>query len=198
VWAILKDAGIDPAPRRTVVSWAAFLRSHAHSIIAWDFFTVETARLRRLYVLFFIELQTRRVHAGGVTANPNAAWTTQQARNFAMLLGEGQERARFIIHDRDTKLSGPFDEVFATEGIEMIRTPARAPQANAIAERFVGTVRRECLEGMLTLSRRHLQATHGSTPATTTATGLIERSAWKLPRLGDAPTRCSAAATHPQ
>jgi putative transposase len=106
VWAILKEAGIDPAPRRTGVTWAAFLRSHAQSILACDFFTVETALLKRLYVLFFIELQSRRVHLGGVTANPTAAWTTQQARNLAMALGEGK-RFRFIIHDRDAKLAPP-------------------------------------------------------------------------------------------
>ena len=159
VWAILKDAGIDPAPRRTGMSWAAFLRSHARSILACDFFTVETARLRRLYVLFFIELHTRRVHLGGVTANPNAAWTAQQARNLAMTLGEGGERFRFLIHDHDTKFTGSFDEVFTTEAMQVIRTPIRAPQANAIAERFVGTVRRECLDRMLTPSARHLQAT---------------------------------------
>jgi putative transposase len=159
VWAILKDAGIDPAPRRTGMSWAGFLRSHADSILACDFFTVETVRLKRLYVLFFIELQTRRVHLGGVTANPTADWTSQQARNLTMALPEGEERFRFIIHDRDAVFSASFDEVFQTEGVKVIRTPVRAPQANAIAERFVGTVRRECLDRMLTLSRRHLQAT---------------------------------------
>lgn len=159
VWAILKEMGIDPAPRRTGMTWAAFLRSHAQSIIACDFFTVETARLRRLYVLFFIELQSRRVHLGGVTANPSAAWTTQQARNLAMALGEGGERFRFIIHDRDAKFSASFDDVFQTERMDVIRTPVRAPQANAIVERFVGTVRRERLDRMLTLSRRHLEAT---------------------------------------
>jgi putative transposase len=159
VWVILGDAGIDPAPRRTGVTWAAFLRSHAHSIIACDFFTVETALLRRLDVLFFIELQTRRVHPGGVTANPTAAWATQQARNLTMAPPERGERFRFIIHDRDAKFSASFDEVFQTEGMEVIRTPVRAPQANVIAERFVGTVRRECLDRMLTLSRRHLEAT---------------------------------------
>jgi putative transposase len=159
VWATLKEAGIDPAPRRTGMTWAAFLRSHARSILACDFFTVETALLRRLYVLFFIELSSRRVHLGGVTANPSTAWATQQARNLTMALPEGGERFRFIIHDRDAKFSASFDEVFQTEGVKVIRTPVRAPQANAIAERFVGTVRRECLDRMLTLSRRHLEAT---------------------------------------
>jgi putative transposase len=159
VWAILKDAGIDPAPRRTGVTWTAFLRSHAHSILACDFFTVETALLKRLYVLLFIELQSRRVHLCGVTANPTAAWTTQQARNLTMALGDGGERFRFIVHDRDAKFNASFDEVFQAEGVKVIRTPVRAPQANAIAERFVGTVRRECLDRMLTLSRRHLEAT---------------------------------------
>jgi putative transposase len=159
VWAILKDAGIDPAPRRTGVTWTAFLRSHAESILACDFFTVETARLARLYVLFFIELSSRRVHLCGVTANPTAAWTTQQARNLTMALGDGGERFRFIIHDRDAKFNASFDEVFQAEGVKVIRTPIRAPQANAIAERFVGTARRECLDRMLTLSRRHLEAT---------------------------------------
>jgi putative transposase len=158
VWAILKEMGIDPPPRRTGMTWTAFLRSHAQGILACDFFTVETALLRRLYVLFFIELQTRRVHLGGVTANPTADWTTQQARNLTMVLGEGGERFRFIIRDRDAKFSASFDEVFQTEGVEVIRAPIRAPQANAIAERFVGTVRRECLDRMLTLSRRHLEA----------------------------------------
>ena len=109
--------------------------------------------------LFFIELQSRRVHLGGVTANPSAAWTIQQARNLTMALPEGEERFRFIIHDRDAKFSASFDEVFQTEDVEVIRTPIRAPQANAIAERFVGTVRRECLDRMLTLSRRHVEAT---------------------------------------
>jgi hypothetical protein len=154
----LKEAGIDP-PLRTAVTWTAFLRSHANSILACDFFTVETARLRRLYVLFFIELRTRRVHFGGVTTNPSVAWTTQHARNFTMALPEGGERFRFIIHDRDAKFSASFDEVFQAEGMEVIRTPVRAPQANAIAQRFVGMVRRECLDRTLTLSRRHLEAT---------------------------------------
>lgn len=159
VWAILKDAGVDPAPRRAGTSWAAFLRSHAASILACDFFTVETALLKRLYVFFFIELQSRRVHLAGVTANPTACWATRQARNLTMALGEGVEHFRFLLHDRDATFSASFDEVFRAEDVEIIRTPIRAPQANAIAERWVGTARRECLDRMLTLSRRHLEAT---------------------------------------
>jgi hypothetical protein len=198
VWAILKDAGIDPAPRRTGMTWAAFLRSHAGSILACDFFTVETARLRRLYVLFFIELQTRRVHFGGVTANPSGAWTTQQARNLAMTLEEGAGRFRFLIHDRDTKFSGSFDEVFTTEGMKVIRTPVRAPQANAIAERFVARCAASALIGCSRCPGDTLRPRCGSSQTITTATVLIELSAWTPPRLGDASTRCAVPATRPQ
>ena len=112
-------------------------------------------------MLFFIELRSRRVHLAGLTANPTAAWVTQQARNLTMTWGEGGDRVRFLVHDRDAKFTASFDEIFRTEGVEVIRTPYRAPQANAIAERWVGTVRRECLDRMLTLSRRHLEATLG-------------------------------------
>lgn len=158
VWAILKDAGIDPAPRRAGISWATFLRSRARSMLAYDFFTVETVLLRRLYVLFFVELASRRVHLAGVTANPTGAGAAQQARNLIMKLQDGGRPCRFIVHDRDAKFSGAFDAVFRAEGVEGVRTPIRAPNANAIAERWVGTARRECLDRMLILSRRHLEA----------------------------------------
>jgi putative transposase len=111
-------------------------------MLACDFFTVETISLRRFYVLFFIEHESRRVHLAGCTTNPTGAWVTQQARNlsFTGLL----ERMRFLIHDRDSKFSGGFDEVFGSEGINVIHTPIRAPQANAYAERFIRTIRAEC------------------------------------------------------
>ena len=157
VWRVLKELGIDPAPRRTGPTWSAFLRSHAQDILACDFFTVDTVLLKRLYVLFFIEIASRRVHLGGVTASPDARWTTQQARNFTMSLQDGSKRFAFLIHDRDSKFGGSFDEVLANEGIRVIRTPVRAPQANAYAERWVGTARRECLDQMLIASRGHLR-----------------------------------------
>jgi len=106
-------------------------------------------------VLFFIELSTRRVHLAGITAHPDLAWVTQQARNLAMD-GRTQE-ARFLIHDRDSKYTGPLDEAFRTEGVDVIRTPYRAPRANAFAERWVRTVRTECLDWTLVRGRRHLE-----------------------------------------
>ncbi len=154
---ILLAAGLEPAPRRIGPSWQQFLRQQAASILACDFFTVETLSLRRYYVLFFIELESRRVHLAGCTTNPTGAWVTQQARNlsFTGLL----EQTRFLIHDRDSKFSGAFDEVFRSEGITVIHTPVRAPRANAHAERFVRTVRNECLDWLLILGRRHLKQT---------------------------------------
>jgi len=130
-----------------------------HGILACDFFTVDTAVLRRLYVLFFIELQSRRVHIAGATTNPTGAWAAQQARNLTMMLADRDGRFRFLVHHRDAKFSVAFDEVFRAEGVQVIRTPIRAPTANAIAERWIGTVRCECLDRMLILSRRHLDST---------------------------------------
>jgi putative transposase len=124
---------------------------------AVDFFTVETISLQRLYVLFFIELGSRRVHLAGCTANPTGEWVTQQARQFAWTLQEQPSRFRFLIRDRDAKFTRSFDAIFASEGIQVVKTPVRAPKANAIAERFVGTVRRECLDWLLVLNRRHLE-----------------------------------------
>jgi putative transposase len=139
---ILRRAGVSPAGARAQLSWRDFLRAHADSIIACDFFTVETLWLGRLHVLFFLELGSRRVHFAGCTANPDGRWTAQQARQLAWSLSERARPARFLIHDRDSKFSRAFDEVFRSEGVEIIRTPFRAPKANAFAERWVGTVRR--------------------------------------------------------
>jgi putative transposase len=155
---ILRRAAIDPSPRRGGPSWSEFLHQQAASVVAADFFTVYTLWRRLLYVLFFIELSTRKVHVAGCTANPDGDWATQQARNFTLHLDGRSEPLRFLIHDRDSKFCGPFDEVFAADGVEVIRTPIRAPRANAVGERWVRTVREECLDWLLIGGRRHLEA----------------------------------------
>jgi len=152
---LLRREGLGPAPRRTGPSWSEFLRQQAHGILACDFFTVETVFLRTLYVLFFIEIGTRRVHVTGATTNPDAVWVTQQARNLTFQR-EDREPVHYLIRDRDSKFAGSFDEVFATEGAKVILAPIRAPKANAFAERWVETVRAECVDWTLVLGRRHL------------------------------------------
>jgi putative transposase len=154
---LLRQAGLGPAGERAGLSWREFLRAQAHGMLAVDFFTVETISLRRLYVLFFIELGSRRVHLAGLTANPNSSWVTQQARQLAWSLPERSAPLRFLIRDRDSKYTCSFDAVFRSEGFEIVRTPVRAPKANAIAERFVRTARSECLDWLLILNRKHLE-----------------------------------------
>jgi transposase InsO family protein len=156
VWTILKQARIEPAPKRLETSWSEFLRQQAASILECDFLTVDTLFLKRFYVLFFIELATRRVHVAGITTNPDGRWVTQQARNVLMELGDEGIRPRFLVCDRDSKLTREFDEVFRSEGIGVIKAPVRAPKARAHAERWVESVRRECLDRLLILGRRHL------------------------------------------
>jgi transposase InsO family protein len=158
VWAILQRAGVDPAPKRSAVSWRQFLRAQAKSVLAVDFFTVDTVFLQRLYVLFVIEVASRRVHVLGVTPHPVGDWVAQQARNLLMALDDRAGRFRFLVRDRDTKFTAAFDAVLVAEAIQVLTTPVRAPRANAYAERWVGTVRREVLDRMLILGCRQLRA----------------------------------------
>jgi putative transposase len=158
VWAILRRHGVDPSSTRSGPNWTEFLRAQATTVLACDFFHVDTVLLRRLYVLFFIELDTRRVYVTGVTESPVGMWVTQQARDLTTALGQRSAAVRFLIRDRDSKFPSSFDEVFRSEGARIIRTPIFAPRANAYAERFVGTVRRECLDRMLIFSARQLAA----------------------------------------
>jgi hypothetical protein len=122
VWNILRKAGLDPAPRRTGPSWREFCRTQARTILACDFFTVDTVLLRRIYVFFVLEVGTRRVHILGVTRHPTGEWVTQQARNLMLDLGERAGQFRWLIRDRDTKFTGSFDAVFTAHDVQTIRT----------------------------------------------------------------------------
>jgi hypothetical protein len=154
---ILANAGVPSAPRRHSHSWRSFLQAHADSILACDFFTVDTVWLRRLSVLVFISVGRRRVEYLACTSKPDTVWMLQQARNLLIELDDRDRQVRFLIHDRDAKFPRAVDALLAGEKIKVIRTPVQAPNANAHMERWIGTVRRECLDRLLIVSRRQLE-----------------------------------------
>jgi putative transposase len=157
VRTILRRHRLGPAPRRGGPTWAQFLQAQAGGVLACDFLSVETIGLSRLYVLFVIELDRRRVWLAGVTANPTGTWVAQRARELLMEMGAHAGRFQILIRDRDAKFTAAFDHVFTADGIRAVRTPVRAPKANAHAERWVRTVRTECLDWLLIRDHRHLE-----------------------------------------
>jgi putative transposase len=169
VWEILTAAGIDPAPRRSGPTWREFLTAQAEGVIACDFVHIDLVDLRRVYALVFLEHGTRRLHVAGATAHPTASWTVQQARNLAAELGVRVNSLRFLIRDRDTKYTKPFDAVFAADGIDVVQTAPQAPRMNAHCERVIGTLRREALDHLLIWNETHARHTSTPTPDTTTA-----------------------------
>jgi hypothetical protein len=154
---ILGNAGIPPAPQRGQLDWRSFLRQHAATTLACDFLTVDTVLLRRLHVLVFICIGSRRIEYVACTSNSDSVWMMQQARNLLMDIDDRDQRPRVLIHDRDTKFSSAFEAIFDGEGMRVIRTPFQAPNANAHVERWVGSARRECLDRLLIFNRRQLE-----------------------------------------
>jgi putative transposase len=161
VWKILHTAGIDPAPRRAGPTWSQFLTGQAKVILACDFLHVDAVGLTRVYVLFVMEIATRKVHLLGATPNPTGDWVTQQARNLFMDLGERATGFKFLIRDRDAKFTGSFDAVFTAQDVRILRTRAQARRANAFAERWIRSARRECLDHILIYGERHVLTTLG-------------------------------------
>jgi putative transposase len=198
---VLRAHGLDPAPRPAPTTWRSLLRQQAAGIIACDFFTVDTVWLRRLHVLFFIELGSRRVHLAGVTDHPTGLWVAQQARNLLVSLGDQAEAWKFLIRDRDAKFTRVFDDVWRSTGSEVICTPVQAPNANAYAERWVGTVRRECLDQLLIVGRQQLvrvlrrYVEHDHQRARTAAWATPRRCRRRVPKreVGRTSAGCAAA-----
>ena len=154
---VLKRHNIEPAPVRCgSIGWHYLMNHYKEQILACDFFTVETIRLQTIYVFFFIELGSRQVHLAGVTTNPNQFWVTQQARQIVWELDARDLPLRFLIRDNDSKFTDDFDTIFRSESMIVIPTPFRAPNANAHAERWIRTVREECLDHILVLNETHL------------------------------------------
>ena len=199
VWNILNYAGLDPAPRRAGPTWREFCRAQAETMLACDFFTVDTVLLRRIYVFFVLEVGTRRVHIVGITLHPTGEWVIQQARNFMIAMGDQAGSFQFLVRDRDTKFTASFDAVFADAGIAVLLSPPRAPKANAYAERWVSTIRRECLDRLLIFHERQLarvladfqthynthrphRALHQRPPILTTGAGADRREAVEVQR----------------
>jgi len=191
----LRKHRVPPAPRRNGPTWHEFIRGHAAAIIAADFFTIERVFLRTIYVIVIIELGSRRLLWADCTTNPGSAWVTQQARNVAYELQDLGIPVRFAIHDRDSKFTSGFDAVLESEGVEVIRTPYRAPRANSHCERSIGSARREFFDFLIVIGERHLRLllslwldhyNHGrphmalqlvaSDPRPTPATGVIVRA----------------------
>jgi transposase len=156
---VLRRQGLPPSARRGRTTWRTFIAQHRDQLLACDFFTVDTLFLQRLYVLFFVELGSRRLHLVGCTAHPSAAWVTQQARQFSWQMHDrAGQQLRFLVRDRDGKFPASFDRVFASEGLTVVQTPPRTPNANAIAERAVRSIRAECLDQVLVVNRAHLRS----------------------------------------